>query len=67
MQDDLEIHGGFIGLAEADAIDAVLADEDEGVGEKIRCHGEFAAGAAHLKFVTLELFLIHVFLSILEG
>ena len=67
MQDDLQIHGGFIGLADAGAVDAVLADEDEGVGQQVRGHGEFAAGAAHLEFVAFELFLIHVFLSILEG
>ncbi len=53
----LNIHGGLGGVAGTGAVNAVLADEDEGVGEDIEGEGEFAAGGAHLKFEAFEFFL----------
>lgn len=67
LEDDLQIHRWFVGLADAGAVDAVLAYQDEGVRQEVRGHGEFPSRGAHLKFVTFQLLLIHVFLSILEG
>ena len=67
LQNNLQIHGRFIGLPNAGAIDAVLANQHERVGQQVRGHGEFAARAAHLEFVPFKLFVIHVFLSILVG
>ena len=62
----MQVHGGLVGLANAGAIDAVLADEDQRIGEEIGSHGEFPASVPHLEFIPFELLVIHMFLSILE-
>ena len=52
----MEVHGGLAGLAGALAIDAVLADERQGVGEEVLGHGEAAALNAVLEFQFFEFF-----------
>lgn len=51
---NLHVHGGFTGLAGTLAIDAVLSDEDEGVGEEVEGEGEAASFLPHLEFVAIE-------------
>ncbi len=43
-------------MAGALAVDAVLADQDEGVGEDVEGDGEAAGLEAELKLAALELF-----------
>jgi hypothetical protein len=43
VEDGLEIKRGLGGIAVGDAIDAVLADEDDGVGEHVERDGEAAS------------------------
>ena len=52
--DQLDVHRRFARLAGALAIDAVLSDEDEGVGEEVEGEGEAASFLPHLEFVAIE-------------
>ena len=52
--DGLKIERGLGWIAVGDAVDAVLADEDERVGEGVQSDGEATAGCAHHEFVLLE-------------
>jgi hypothetical protein len=57
VEHSVEVEGGFRGVAAGGAVDSVLADEDEGVGEHVEGDGEAAAGRAHHEFVLLDLFV----------
>ncbi len=50
----LKVEPGRGGIAVGDAVDAVLAGEDEGVGEQVEGDGEASAVGAHHEFVTLQ-------------
>lgn len=52
--DHLYIHGGLSGLASALTVDAMLSDEDEGVGEDIQGDEQTARRNAVLEFAALE-------------
>ena len=58
LGDEADVQGGLGGIALGVAIDGVLADEDEGVGEAVEGDGEAAAlGAEHL-FIVVEFFAV---------
>ena len=52
--DHLDIHRGFARLARALAVDAVLADEHEGVCEQIEGDGKASALWTHHELVVVE-------------
>jgi hypothetical protein len=54
LGDHTDVHGGDGGIALAGAVDTVLADEDEGVGDAVERDGEAAAVAAEALFGVLE-------------
>lgn len=54
LHDGLEVEGGFGGVAGGGAVNAVLADEGEGVGEDVEGDGEAATFGAQHEFVFFE-------------
>jgi hypothetical protein len=54
LGDHAEVHGGDGGIAHAGAVDAVLADEDEGVGDAVERDSQAAAVAPEALFGVLE-------------
>ena len=54
-EDGLEVERGLAGVARGGAVDAVLADEDERVGEQVEGDGEASAFGAHHELVAFEL------------
>ncbi len=50
LLDDLEVAGGVGAVA----VDGVLVDEDEGVGEDVEGDGQAAAGGAGLELFVFE-------------
>ena len=65
LGDHAEVHGGEGGVALAGAIDTVLADEDQGIGDAVEGDGQAAAVAAEallevLQFVVMLLKCRHV-------
>jgi hypothetical protein len=54
LGDHAEVHRGNRGIAHAGAVDAVLADEDKGVGDAIEGDGEAAAVAPEALLEMLE-------------
>src|SRR3954463_15333247 len=56
FRDDLNVHGGLAGRACALAVNAVLADENESVGEHVQRDGELAARLAHHELVLFQFF-----------
>lgn len=53
-RDELNVHGGPFGVAGTVAVNAVLADEDEGVGHEVKRDGQAAAVWAHHGFEVIE-------------
>jgi len=53
--DHAEVHGRYRGIAHAGAIDAVLADEDEGVGDAVEGDGQPASVAAEALLGVFQL------------
>jgi len=51
VENGLQVERGLGGIAAGDAVDAVLADEDEGVGEHVERDGEAAALRAQHELV----------------
>jgi hypothetical protein len=62
LGDNAQVHGGDGGVALTGAIDAVLADEDEGVGDAVERDGEAAAVAPEALLEVLE-FVVMLFKS----
>ena len=60
LSDHAEVHGGNGGIALAGAVDAVLADEDEGVGDAVEGDGEAATVAAKALLEMLEVVAVFV-------
>ena len=56
FQDKLDIHRRLTWLPSTLAIDAMLAHQDEGIGQNVQCQGKPATRNAHLRLVILELF-----------
>jgi hypothetical protein len=54
FHDDLYIHGWLADLARALAIDSMLSDERDRVGEAVEADGKASAHRAHLEFVSLD-------------
>jgi len=54
--DHLDVHGRFSRLAGALAVDTVLTDEHERVGQDVEGDGEASTGDAHHELVFLEFF-----------
>jgi hypothetical protein len=52
--DGLEVERGLGWIAVGDAVDAVLADEDECVSKGVEGNGKAAAGCAHHEFVLFD-------------
>jgi hypothetical protein len=70
LGDHAEVHGGDGGIALAGAVDAVLADEDEGVGDAVERDRQASAVAPEallkvLDFVVMFLESRHVTPSVL--
>jgi hypothetical protein len=60
LHDKANIHGRELRLALAAAIDAMLADEGEGIRKNVESGGQAAAHGAHLEFVAFLGFTIMV-------
>jgi hypothetical protein len=54
LGDHAEVHGGDGGIALAGAVDAVLADQDKGIGDAVEGDGKTAAVAPKALFGVLE-------------
>jgi hypothetical protein len=54
-ENGLEVEGRLGGVAGGGAVDAVLADHDEGVGEQVHGHGKPSSLRAHHEFIALQL------------
>jgi hypothetical protein len=52
--DCLQVEPWLRGVAVGDAVDAVLAGEDERVGEQVERYGKTAAVVAHHEFIFFE-------------
>jgi hypothetical protein len=51
---ELDVHGRLAGLARALTINAVLTDQDKGVGEKVQGDREAAAFGSHHELKVVE-------------
>ena len=56
LGDELDVHGRFAELTDALAVDSVLADEHQSIGDAVEGDGEATAVAAHHEFVLFEIF-----------
>jgi len=54
-ENGLQIEGWLRRVAGGGAIDAMLADHDQGVGEKVKGHGQAASLNAHHELVVFKL------------
>jgi hypothetical protein len=54
--DQLNIHGRLTGLARTLAIDAMLSDQDQCIGENVKRYGETSARDTHHELVFFEFF-----------
>jgi len=54
-QDSFEVEGGLGGVTGGGAVDAVLADHDQGVGEQVQGYGEAAPLDTHHELVAFQL------------
>ena len=59
LRDHTEVHRGNRGIAHAGAVDAVLADQDQGVGQAIEADGQSPA------FFAKSLLVVFQFLGML--
>jgi hypothetical protein len=60
LHDELHVHDRLAGPTLALAIDAVLADEGHGVGDKVHGDSEPSAGHTHAGFEVFKLFLLFI-------
>jgi hypothetical protein len=57
-ENEADIHGGLLGVALASAVDAMLADQREGIGQDIEGGCEPPSYRAQLKLIALAGFVI---------
>ena len=60
LGDHAKVHGGDGGVALAGAVDAVLADEDEGVGDAVERDGQAATVASEALLGVFEFVVVFV-------
>ena len=60
LHDDLDIHYRLARPALALAIDAVLADQRHGIGDRVHGHGQPPARHAHHGLVMFQFFLLFI-------
>src|SRR5207248_2662877 len=56
----LKVHRRLTGIPIAGAVHTVLANQDEGIGEKVHGHGKAAANGAHHELMLLDFFFVIV-------
>jgi hypothetical protein len=60
LRDHAKVHGGDGGIALAGTVNAVLADQDESVGDAVEGDGEAAAVATEALFGVFEFLAVLV-------